>query len=277
MKNTTITMLGLSLCALASFTWAQDTAPAPAPAAQEEVPAYTDAEIKEVISYFLGYQSGQQFATDGAIEITDLDKEVFYKGIADGLKNQPDEAISKKDIRSYIMAFSQKLEERGKALSDKNIAASNAYAAENAKKEGVKTTESGLQYRVITPSEGRTYDPKNDGVNASMSVTYEGRLLDGTVFDQSAEPIPFPLDGVIPGFSEALKIIPIGAEYEFFLPSSLGYGDRGPGILGNNAALIFKVKLHDITPAKGKPDNPAELTPELLQQLQDAGLPQVQQ
>lgn len=275
MKNTTITMLGLSLCALASFTWAQDTAPAPAPAAQEEVPAYTDAEIKEVISYFLGYQSGQQFATEGPVDISDIDKDTFYKGIADGLKNKPDDEISKKDLRSFIMAFSKKLEERGKAASEKNIAASKAYAAENGKKEGVVTTESGLQYKVLTPSDGRKYDKEKDGNNPNMSVTYEGRLLDGTVFDQSTEPIPFPLNGVIPGFSEALMLIPVGAEYEFFLPSELGYGDQGPGILGNNAALIFKVKLHDITPGKNTQEQP-ELTPELLQQLQEAGLQQVQ-
>lgn len=324
MKNTTITLLGLSLGALASFTLAQEPAETPAPtapaaaetpapaatetpapeatetpapeaaeapapaAAEAPAPAATeapapatpsDAEVKEVISYFLGHQTGQQFASDsaGPMSIDDIDKDTFFRAIEDGMNNRVDPEIDKKDLRANIMAYSAKLEARSKAASEKNLAASQAYAEENGKKEGVVTTESGLQYKVLTPSEGRKYDAEKDGEGAEMSVTYEGRLLDGTIFDKSDTPVNFPITGVIPGFSEALKLIPVGAEYEIFLPSSLGYGEHGPGILGSNAALIFKVKLHDIMPKKGSAENPIELTPELLQQLQESGMQPVQQ
>ena len=294
MKNTTITLLGLSLCALAPLTLAQEPAaptPAPeqaaAPAAEAAAPATeqgetpapatpSDAEIKEVISYFLGHQTGQQFAADGTgpIQIDDIDKDVFFKAIEDGLNNRVDPEIEKKDLRANIMAFTAMLEARGKAASEKNLAASKAFFEENGKKEGVTTTESGLQYKVLTPSDDRKYDETKDG---EVVVTYEGRLLDGTVFDKSETPINFPVTGVIPGFSEALKLMPVGSEWEIYIPSELAYGEHGPGILGSNAALIFKVKLHDIAPKKGSEENPIQLTPELLQQLQEAGMQPVQQ
>lgn len=283
MKNTTIALLGLSLCALAPIAPAQDAAepaaPAAAPAAEPAAPAAepaapatpSDEEVRLVISYFLGHQTGQQFASDGSgpLQIDDIDKDVFFKALEDGMNNRVDPEIEKKDLRANILAFTAKLDARGKAASEKNLAASKAFFEENGKKEGVTTTESGLQYKVLTPSDGRKYDEAKDG---DVSVTYEGRLLDGTIFDKSEKPIDFPVTGVIPGFAEALKLMPVGSEWEVYIPSELGYGEHGPGILGSNAALIFKVKLHDIAPKKGSEDNPIQLTPELLQQLQEAGM-----
>lgn len=292
MKNTTITLLGMSLCALAPLALAQEPAapaapapeaqPAAAPEATEQAaPTPSDAEVKKVISYFLGYQTGQSFANDGpgSMVIDDLDKDVFFKAIEDGMANRVDAEIEKKDLRANILAFTAKLEARNKERSEKNLAASKAFFEENAKKDGVVTTESGLQYKVLTPSDDRKYDAEKDGENATLKVTYEGRLLDGTIFDKSEEPIDFPISGVIPGFAEALKLIPIGAEYEVYIPSELGYGEQGPGVLGGNAALIFKVKVHGINPPappRGSTENPIELTPEMLQQLQEQGLQPVQ-
>ena len=291
MKNSNITLLGLSLCALAPISPAQEpAAPAAEPAtpaaaaaqpaepAADQAPATpSDEEVKQVISYFLGHQTGQQFASDGSgpISIDDLDKDTFFKAVEDGMNNRVDPEIEKKDLRANIMAFTAKLDARAKAASEKNLAASKAFFEENAKKEGVVTTESGLQYKVLTPADGRKYDETKDG---EVSVTYEGRLLDGTVFDKSEQPISFPVTGVIPGFGEALKLMPIGSEWEVYIPSELGYGENGPGILGSNAALIFKVKLEDIAPKKGTPEGgPMQLTPELLQQLQEAGMQPVQE
>ena len=286
MKNSTITLLGLSLCALAPIARAQQptptaepaAAPAAAQAPAEQTPATpSDEEVRQVISYFLGHQTGQQFASDGSgpISIDDLDKDTFFKAVEDGMNNRVDPEIEKKDLRANIMAFTAKLDARAKAASEKNLAASKAFFEENAKKEGVVTTESGLQYKVLTPADGRKYDETKDG---EVSVTYEGRLLDGTVFDKSEQPISFPVTGVIPGFGEALKLMPIGSEWEVYIPSELGYGENGPGILGSNAALIFKVKLEDIAPKKGTPEGgPMQLTPELLQQLQEAGMQPVQE
>lgn len=283
MKNTTITLLGLSLCALAPLALAQNDAPTPAeetPAAAPATPAPTDAEIKEVISYFLGFQTGIQFANfgEGPVQADDFDKEVFFKALADGLKNQVDPAMREKDLQANVAAFGAKLAARNSQLSEANKAASKAFFEENGKKEGVVTTDSGLQYKVLTPApEGRKYDEAKDGKNVQAMVTYEGRLLNGTVFDQADEPLPVSLNGVIPGFAEALKLMPIGSEWEVYIPSELAYGEHGPGVLGANAALIFKLKLHDLKAAPAPAETPIELTPEMLEQLKAAGMQPVEQ
>ena len=276
MKKHTIALLGLSLCAPAFVSLAQEPAAAPAEpaAAAAEAPALSEEEVKEVISYFVGFQTGIQFASfgDGPVQADDFDKDIFFKAMADGLKNRVDPEIEKKDLQACIAAFTAKLTARNKVQAEANLAKSKEYAAENGKKEGVVTTESGLQYSVLSPAEGRKYDEAQDGAEALASITYEGRLLDGTVFDKADQPVDLPFSGVIPGFSEALKLMPVGSEWEVFIPSELAYGEHGPGILGANAPLIFKVKLHDIKAKKGSPENPIELTPEMIKQLQDAGM-----
>lgn len=281
MKKNTIALLCLSLCAQASIALSQEPAAAPtepAPAADTAAAKPSEADIKEMVSYFLGYQTGIQFATfgEGPLQLDDIDKDVFFKAIGDGLKNQVDPEMEKKDLQACITAYSEILAARSKARSDANTAASKAYFAENAKKDGVVTTDSGLQYKVLSPADGRKYDAEKDGAAAEAAITYEGRLLDGTIFDKAETPVNLPISGVIPGFAEALKLMPIGAEWEIYIPSELGYGEQGPGVLGSNAALIFKVKLHDILPKKGNPGNPYELTPEILQQIQQQGLQRVE-
>lgn len=276
MKSNIIAMLGLSLCAPA-FISAQETAPAPEPAA-EAVPAQpappSDAEIKDVISYFLGYQTGNQLAqiSDGPIRVQDLDPDVFFHALEDGLKNRVDPKYDRPDLGVIMQAYTDKLAARNAELAQENAAVGKAFLEENAKKDGVVTTPSGLQYKVISPSDGRKYDAAKDGESALASITYEGRLIDGTVFDKADKPIDMPIDAVVPGFSEALKLIPIGAEWEVYIPSELAYGEHGPGVLGANATLIFKLKLHDIKPKKGSGGNPIQLTPEMIQQLQEAGM-----
>ena len=277
MKKHTIALLGLSLCAPAFISQAQEPAtPAPAPAAEAAAPApaLSDAEVKEIISYFVGFQTGIQFAQfgEGPVALDDFDKDTFFRAIGDGLKNRVDPAIEKKDLQAAMAAFTAKLNARNKELGDANLAKSKEFFAENGKKEGVTTTASGLQYKVITPADGRKYDEAKDGAGALASISYEGRLRDGTVFDKSEQPIDLPISGVIPGFAEALKLMPIGSEWEIYIPSELGYGENGPGVLGAHAALIFKVKLQDIKPKKGDPQNPIELTPEMIKQLQEAGM-----
>ena len=233
----------------------------------------TDAEIKEAVSYYLGFQTGMQFAQmgGGPLQIDDIDQNTFFRAMTDGMKLAIDPSMEAK-MQICLPIFTQKLAERNKALAEANAAKAKAFLEENGKKEGVTTTESGLQYKVLTPADGRKYDAEKDGERAEAYVTYEGRLLDGTVFDKSDNPIPMPINEVVPGFSEALKLMPIGSEWEIYLPSDLAYGEHGPDILGPNATLIFKLKLHDIKPKKGSPDNPIQLPPEMLQQLQEAGM-----
>lgn len=277
MKHTINTMLGLGLTALAPFVaLAQDApapAPAPAPTAANPAPAPSKQEVKEVFSYLVGYQFGQQLAMENStISAEDMDQATFFRAVADGIRNQVDPAMREKDIRLFMDTFMQELQQRAAKLSAENKAKGKAFLEENAKKEGVVTTESGLQYKVITPSEGRKFDEKKDGKNAICSVIYEGRLIDGTVFDATEEPVDFPINAVVPGFSEALKSMPVGSEWEVYIPSELGYGENGPGVIGNNATLIFKLKLTDIKPGQGTAENPYELTPEIMQELQQQGL-----
>ena len=131
---------------------------------------------------------------------------------------------------------------KAKAKAEAVKVESKKFLEENAKKEGVKTTESGLQYTVIKEGEGAK--PK---ATDTVKVHYKGTLVDGTEFDSSykrGEPISFPLNGVIKGWTEGLQLMPVGSTYRFFIPSDLGYGDRGAGAdIPGGAALIFDVEL----------------------------------
>jgi FKBP-type peptidyl-prolyl cis-trans isomerase FkpA len=109
---------------------------------------------------------------------------------------------------------------------------------------GVVTTPSGLRYKVIAPGKGGAHPTDSD----VALVNYEGKLLDGTVFDKSQQPTPFPVSSVVPGFSEALKLMPKGAKYRLWIPPQLGYGDRVSGPIPANSTLVFDVELIDFLP-----------------------------
>jgi|UniRef100_UPI0035CA13F5 FKBP-type peptidyl-prolyl cis-trans isomerase FkpA len=117
------------------------------------------------------------------------------------------------------------------------------FLSHNARAPGVVTTPSGLQYQVIKPGSGPA--PTDDDVGL---VNYEGRLLDGTVFDKSQQPTPMPVAGVVPGFSEALKLMPKGAKYRVWIKPSLGYGDKSPPGIPANSTLVFDVELLEFIP-----------------------------
>jgi len=108
---------------------------------------------------------------------------------------------------------------------------------------GVKTTASGLQYKVLTPGKGK--NPTDTDV---ALINYEGKLLDGTTFDKSQQPTPMPIKGVVPGFSEALKLMSKGAKFRVWIPAKLGYGDKGAGPIPANATLVFDIELIDFIP-----------------------------
>ncbi|HEX7693944.1 MAG TPA: FKBP-type peptidyl-prolyl cis-trans isomerase [Sphingomonas sp.] len=113
----------------------------------------------------------------------------------------------------------------------------------NAWAPGVKTTASGLQYKVLTPGKGKS--PTDTDV---ALINYEGKLLDGTTFDKSQQPTPMPVKGVVPGFSEALKLMQKGGKYRIWIPAKLGYGEKGAGPIPANANLVFDVELIDFLP-----------------------------
>jgi FKBP-type peptidyl-prolyl cis-trans isomerase FkpA len=168
-----------------------------------------------------------------------------YDALAQGIR----EAIEEKELRismeeavglvqtAYMAAVTQRTEESRKK--------SDQFLAENSKKIGVVITSSGLQYEVVTQGQGK----KPTGTDV-VTVNYEGKLIDGTVFDSSytrGEPAEFPLDQVIPGWSEGIQLMSVGSTYRLYIPSSLAYGEQGAGnMIPPNSALIFQVELLSI-------------------------------
>ncbi len=232
-------------------------------------------DAKKAFSYFIGYRFGQEVSA-GATTLTvdDFDKDTFFLALSESLEGkQPtmDQATIEAGMNAFVMA----MQKREQVKAEANLAAGKAYQEEFAKNEGVTKTESGLLYRVITPGEGRTYDAATDGQDAICSVVYEGKLINGNVFDKSETPIEMPINRVVPGFSEALKLMPIGSTWEVCIPSDLAYGPQGPGVIGNNSTLIFTITLNNITKAEAPAMNSQslqQLPPEILQQLQQQGL-----
>lgn len=187
------------------------------------------------ISYALGLSMGQNLMSSG---VESLNYQDLAAGIEDVLtKQQP--KISYQEAQQVLNQFFQELEAKvaGAAKAD-----GEKFLAENAKRESVKVTASGLQYEILEPSLGQK--PK---ATDTVRVHYEGTLIDGTVFDSSykrGESITFPLNGVIAGWTEGLQLMSIGSKYKFYIPYQLAYGERGAGqSIPPYAALIFTVEL----------------------------------
>ena len=187
------------------------------------------------ISYAIGLSMGQNLMGSG---VTSLEYADLAAGIKDVLeKNQPQ--ISYQEAQQVLGKFFSELEQK---IAGEAKAAGEAFLAENAKREGVKVTESGLQYEVLEATIGQK--PK---ATDKVRVHYEGTLIDGTVFDSSykrGESITFGLNQVIKGWTEGLQLMPIGSKYKLYLPYQLAYGERGAGAnIPPYAALIFTVEL----------------------------------
>ena len=187
------------------------------------------------ISYAIGLRMGQNLMGSG---VTSLEYADLAAGIKDVLeKNQPQ--ISYQEAQQVLGKFFSELEEK---IAGEAKAAGEAFLAENAKREGVKVTESGLQYEVLEATIGQK--PK---ATDKVRVHYEGTLIDGTVFDSSykrGESITFGLNQVIKGWTEGLQLMSIGSKYKLYLPYQLAYGERGAGAnIPPYAALIFTVEL----------------------------------
>lgn len=194
------------------------------------------------LSYALGLSMGNNFRASGISEINVQD---FADGVAAVFygsepKMTYDEA--KAEIQCYFTELQAKQEEAAKKVGAENAKAGEAFLMENGKRVEVQTLPSGLQYEVIAEGEGES--PKADD---QVMVHYEGRLIDGTVFDSSidrGEPATFGVTQVIPGWVEALQLMKPGAKWRLFIPSALAYGPQGAGgIIGPNQTLIFDVEL----------------------------------
>jgi FKBP-type peptidyl-prolyl cis-trans isomerase FklB len=194
------------------------------------------------VSYGIGLSLGQNFKKDNWNEI---DADLISKGIKDVFKN--DSSVMKmKDVQTVIQSFAQ---EKAKKKAEANLEKGKKFLEENAKKEGVKTLPSGLQYQVMKDGSG----PK-PALTDKVSVHYHGTLMDGSVFDSSVfrgQPAEFGVNQVIPGWTEALQLMPVGSKWKLWIPSSLAYGETSPGgTIGPNETLIFEVELLAIV----KPD-----------------------
>lgn len=203
------------------------------------------------ISYYLGVNFGSNIKKENI----EVNVETVIQGLKDTLAGNPKmtEAEQRDTLSQLQTMMMAKRQEKAKAAK----AAGDQWLAENAKKPGVKTTESGLQYKVI--EEGTGESPK---ATDEVSVKYAGRLIDGTEFDSTARrggnPARFRVNGVIRGWSEALQLMRKGAKYELYIPSQLAYGERGSGnSIPPNSALIFEVELVDIHPGV-VPPSPAQ-------------------
>jgi FKBP-type peptidyl-prolyl cis-trans isomerase FklB len=206
-----------------------------------------DPELKtqqDKVSYSIGMNIGSNFKKQGI----EVNADVMMKGIKDGMDGTKP-LIDETEMREVMTAFQKemmaKTESRNKVAGEKNKKDGETFLAENKKKEGVKTTASGLQYRVI--KEGTGEMPK---ATDTVVTNYKGTLIDGTEFDSSykrGEPATFPVTGVIKGWTEALQLMKVGSKWQLFIPSELAYGEKGAGRdIGPNATLIFEIELVSI-------------------------------
>jgi FKBP-type peptidyl-prolyl cis-trans isomerase FklB len=208
--------------------------PKPAAATQLDTP-------QSRISYTIGVNIGQDFKN----QKLDIDPDVLLLGLKDTLQGK-ELKLTEEEMVSEIQGFQKSMQEKLAAEMDAqattNKAEGEAFLAENAKKEGVVVTESGLQYKVIEAGEGAAPGP-----NDVATVNYRGSLIDGTQFDSSydrGQPATFPVGGVIAGWSEALQLMKPGAKFQLAIPSELAYGEKGAGqAIGPNATLLFDVEL----------------------------------
>jgi len=195
---------------------------------------------KDKESYSLGYQFGESLKMQGL----DINLDVYTSAIRDALAGKGPQ-LSQEEIRATIMDVQKRTmasqQKAVKEQGDKSLAEGKAFLAANAKKEGVRTLPSGLQYKVVAEGSGKT--PK---ATDEVTVNYKGTLVDGREFDNSYKrgaPANFRLDKVIKGWTEALQLMKEGSKWQLFIPPELGYGERGAGPVPPNSVLIFEVEL----------------------------------
>jgi FKBP-type peptidyl-prolyl cis-trans isomerase FklB len=205
-------------------------------------------DLRAKASYAIGLSIGKSLKRDGV----EPDLEALAKGLADATKGAK-ALLTPAEINEAMDAFQRELAAkqaaRRKELTEKNQKEGEAFLAANKKKEGVQTTASGLQYKVIREGTGKV--PK---VADTVKTHYRGTLLDGTVFDSSydrGEPAAFQVGGVIPGWTEALQLMKVGSKWQIFVPANLAYAERGSGPdIGPHATLVFEIELLGIEDGK---------------------------
>ncbi len=205
---------------------------------------------KDKVSYSIGLNIGTNIKKDKI----DINTDALMAGMKDGMSGGKP-LMTEEQVKETMTAFSKSMMEKqaatAKEAATKNAAEGEKFLAENKNKEGVKTTSSGLQYKVV--KEGSGESPKETD---TVEVHYRGTLINGTEFDSSYkrnEPATFPVNRVIKGWTEALQLMKPGAKYQLFIPSNLAYAERGAGAdIGPNETLIFEVELLNVKPSEAK-------------------------
>ncbi len=196
----------------------------------------------------VGYSFGYLMGRSNAESLQGMDLDAFSAGLKSATAGQKS-ALSDEEMAGILTQFKKQNEAKElialKQKAEENAKIGQAFLAENAKKTGIKVTKSGLQYQVI--QEGKGKSPK---ANSNVRVHYEGRLIDGTVFDSSIarnQPVDFRTSQVITGWTEGLQLMKEGAKYRFFIPAALAYGQIGSGdVIEPNSTLIFDVELIEV-------------------------------
>jgi FKBP-type peptidyl-prolyl cis-trans isomerase len=209
--------------------------------AADELSLDTDAQKHH---YALGMDIGNSLKQQLPV---DVQTDYVAAGLRDALAGEA--RLSQEEFQTAMQDFVSELEgaerEKATAEAEANRLTGEKFLAENKSQQDVQVTDSGLQYKVLEKTDGPSPDAGD-----SVKVHYEGRLLDGAVFDSSrerGEPVTFPVEGVIPGWTEALQLMPEGSRYRLFIPPELAYGERGAGDkIGPNQTLVFDVELLEV-------------------------------
>jgi FKBP-type peptidyl-prolyl cis-trans isomerase len=228
MKRLALVMVAAVLASgVAAF--GEGTAATPATAPAGGVSLKTD---EEKAGYAIGLQIGARM--QGA----NLDANAIAAGIKDAINNAKPQ-LTDEEMQAAVTAVQKKMQSADEQAQAANAKAGETFLAENAKKPGVTTTASGLQYKVNASGKGKT--PK---ATDTVSVNYKGSLVSGKVFDEShGEPVTFPVNGVIPGWTEALQLMKEGDKWTLYIPAKLAYGENAPPSIGPNQVLVFDVEL----------------------------------
>lgn len=274
-KHTLLAASMMAILALAGCNKKAETADTAADTkTAEKSTVVTDSSTEiQKISYIIGYEQGMNLKTMTEQTGEELDLEVFNKAIADAF-NGKESALTDEQIQAVGKAYEERKVKEAADKATKNKAEGDKFLAENKTKEGVKTTASGLQYKVITEGTGKS--PK---ATDTVIVHYEGKLINGKVFDSSYErgmPAQFAVNEVIKGWTEGLQLMKEGGKYEFYIPSELAYGEAGNPMIEPNSVLTFTVELLSEEQAKAALEQAQKQMAEAVAKTEAAGNTQAQ-